>query len=175
MKNKIIEILKKHPTGLKARQIATLLPNADRRKANQILYDNPSEFEISKDYVWTLKQSRSSPKKVAPQKAPLPKANFSKNSNSSSDSLSARDWWEQRWKEIQRQQEQELKQKRLVQQQDPEWQREKQRLHEQQLRYESEKYRYCPTPKPSSEPVRACVGDCSTCTKDECIMDKIRK
>ena len=58
MKSKVIDILTRHPEGLKARQSAALLPNADRRTVNQILYDNPSEFMISSTYIWKLTQAQ---------------------------------------------------------------------------------------------------------------------
>ena len=187
MKNKIIEILKKHPNGLKARQIAALLPNANRRRVNQILYDSQSEFEVSKDYVWKLKSTivESTPryytetKKAA--KPVSPKAtqrNASPNSTSTSTQQEAAiQAWRWSWEERRKREAEERERQRQARQQDPKWQEEKQRLHEQQLRYEyeKEKSRYRPTSKPSSEPVRACVGDCSTCTKEECIMDKLRK
>lgn len=60
MKDTIIQILKKHPKGLKAREIADLIPEIDKKAVNSILYSNPQSFE-AKDYVWTLKtMTRSS-------------------------------------------------------------------------------------------------------------------
>lgn len=53
-KNKVIEVLKKHPKGLKAREIAELIPETDKKEVNSILYSNPQLFE-AKDYVWTLR------------------------------------------------------------------------------------------------------------------------
>ena len=61
MKNKIIQILKKHPNGLKARKIADLIPGMDKKEVNSILYSNPQSFVVN-DYVWTLKSSISSAK-----------------------------------------------------------------------------------------------------------------
>ncbi len=52
--NKIIEILKKYPRGLKAKDIATLIYGADRNSVNQILYANPTIFLCNTNYEWTL-------------------------------------------------------------------------------------------------------------------------
>ena len=52
-KSKIIEILKKHPNGLKAKDIARLISGADRKVINQILYSNKDCFSIN-DCIWTL-------------------------------------------------------------------------------------------------------------------------
>ena len=63
MKNKIVQILKKHPKGLKAREIAELIPGMDKKEVNSILYSNPQSF-VATDYVWTLKTTPSSSKSV---------------------------------------------------------------------------------------------------------------
>lgn len=53
-KNEIIEILKKHPKGLKAKDIADFIVGADRKAINQILYSNPTLFSSNSNYEWTL-------------------------------------------------------------------------------------------------------------------------
>jgi hypothetical protein len=53
-KNKVIDILKKHPQGLKAKYIADLIVGADRKAINQILYSNPNLFACNSYYEWTL-------------------------------------------------------------------------------------------------------------------------
>ena len=52
---KIKSVLESHPKGLKARQIADLIPKTDKTAINHILYSYKSEFEV-KDYVWELKK-----------------------------------------------------------------------------------------------------------------------
>ena len=61
MKNKIIEVLRKHPKGLKAREISPLIPGSTKKMVNQILYANPSEF-IAEDYIWKLKTASTTNK-----------------------------------------------------------------------------------------------------------------
>lgn len=58
MKDKIIKVLQAHPKGLKAKEIASYIPHADRRIINQVLYTNKDCFQISSDYVWTLKAKK---------------------------------------------------------------------------------------------------------------------
>ena len=58
-KNKIIEVLRKHPNGLKAKDIAGYISGTDRKAINQILYSNPQLFTINKDYEWSLKDGES--------------------------------------------------------------------------------------------------------------------
>lgn len=58
-KNKIIEILEKHPNGLKVKDIAVYISGTDRKTINQILYSNKDCFCV-KDYVWTLVKVQAS-------------------------------------------------------------------------------------------------------------------
>lgn len=53
-KCKVIEILKKHPKGIKAKDIAGYISGADRKEINQILYSNPNLFSCNDKYEWTL-------------------------------------------------------------------------------------------------------------------------
>ena len=53
-KNKIVEILKKYPKGLKAKDIADFIVGADRKAINQVLYSNPTLFSCNSNYEWTL-------------------------------------------------------------------------------------------------------------------------
>lgn len=56
MADKIKKILKEHPEGLKAREIADAIPGTDRRAINQILYGTlKKECTQDKDYRWHLK------------------------------------------------------------------------------------------------------------------------
>lgn len=61
-KNSVIEILKRYPNGLKAKDIAAFIRGADRKSINQILYANPNLFLCDSDYKWTL-ASKSTLKK----------------------------------------------------------------------------------------------------------------
>ena len=71
-KDRIIEILKKHPKGLKAKDIAAFIYGADRKTINQILYANPKVFSCNSDYEWTL-----SPQTMSTTKTPPPTTNIS--------------------------------------------------------------------------------------------------
>ena len=61
MREQIVQILKQHPYGLKAREIANYIIGADRRRVNQILYSNMAMFEVE-NYNWTLKKQESKKK-----------------------------------------------------------------------------------------------------------------
>ena len=52
---KVVEVLKKHPQGLKAREIANYISGADRKCINGILYANPQIFACNDCYKWMLK------------------------------------------------------------------------------------------------------------------------
>ena len=65
-KNKIVEILKKHPKGLKAKDIADFIVGADRKAINQILYSNPTLFSCNSNYEWTLISKSTAERKIAP-------------------------------------------------------------------------------------------------------------
>ena len=43
---KIKSVLESHPKGLKAREIADLIPKTDKTAINHILYSYKSEFEV---------------------------------------------------------------------------------------------------------------------------------
>lgn len=58
MIDKIIEVLKKHPTGLKAKDITRYISGTDRKSVNQILYSNSQIFVINNSYEWTLKDAK---------------------------------------------------------------------------------------------------------------------
>lgn len=68
---KIKSVLELHSKGLKAREIANLIPNTDKTTINHILYDYKTEF-IVEDYVWKLKK-KDSPKthKASPKEVPV--------------------------------------------------------------------------------------------------------
>ena len=53
-RNKVIEIMRKYPEGLKAKEIADFIVGADRKAINQILYANPNIFSCNSNYEWTL-------------------------------------------------------------------------------------------------------------------------
>ena len=53
-KNKVIDILKKYPKGLKAKDIADFIVGADRKAINQVLYSYPTLFSCNSNYEWTL-------------------------------------------------------------------------------------------------------------------------
>ena len=53
-KNRIVEILKRYPKGLKAKDIAAFIYGADRKAVNQILYSNPNLFSCNSSYEWQL-------------------------------------------------------------------------------------------------------------------------
>ena len=55
-KNSIVEILKKHPNGLKAKEIVAYIHGTDKKSINQVLYSNPNLFSRNDNYEWTLKQ-----------------------------------------------------------------------------------------------------------------------
>ena len=57
LKNKIIELLKKNPHGLKATQIAKYIPSATKKQINQILYSN--DCFVNNNFVWTLSDYNS--------------------------------------------------------------------------------------------------------------------
>ena len=65
-KNKVIEILKKHPEGLKAKDIAVYISGTDRKAINQILYSNPSLFSCNDEYEWTLRFESNTNRKLEP-------------------------------------------------------------------------------------------------------------
>ena len=65
-KNKVIEILKKHPEGLKAKDIAGYILGVDRKAINQILYSNPSLFSCNDEYEWALRFESNTNRKIAP-------------------------------------------------------------------------------------------------------------
>jgi len=50
----VINLLLKHPNGLKARQIASYL-STDRKEINQILYSNSNDFVVNDLYIWKIK------------------------------------------------------------------------------------------------------------------------
>ena len=54
----IMDLLYKHPNGLKARQIATYF-SVDRKLINQILYSNTNDFVINEAYVWKINSQKS--------------------------------------------------------------------------------------------------------------------
>jgi hypothetical protein len=58
MKQKIINVLKKYPGGLMAKEIVSIIGNTDKHVVNSILYSNMSTFEV-KSYVWKLKNNRT--------------------------------------------------------------------------------------------------------------------
>lgn len=59
-KNKIIELLRRHSQGLKAKDIAAYIYGADRKSINQILYANPTIFKCNANYEWMLVSDTSS-------------------------------------------------------------------------------------------------------------------
>ena len=65
-KNKIIEILKKYPKGLKAKDIADFIVGVDRKAINQILYANPNIFSCNSNYEWTLISNTTIERKAIP-------------------------------------------------------------------------------------------------------------
>lgn len=58
LKDKIIELLKKNPNGLKAVQIEKFIPNVTKKQINQILYSN-SCF-VNNNFVWTYSDTKIS-------------------------------------------------------------------------------------------------------------------
>lgn len=50
----VINLLLKHPNGLKARQIASYF-STDRKEINQILYSNSNDFVVNDLYIWKIK------------------------------------------------------------------------------------------------------------------------
>ena len=58
-KNKVIDILKKHPEGLKAKEIAEYIAGADRKVINQILYSSPNLFLCNDKYEWSLEKCKT--------------------------------------------------------------------------------------------------------------------
>ena len=82
----IINLLQKHPDGLKAREIANYITGVDKKSINQILYANPKFFSAT-DYVWTL-IPQELPKKIEislPKKSALLQT---KSNNAPSSSIS---------------------------------------------------------------------------------------
>lgn len=70
---KIKSVLESHPKGLKAREIADLIPKTDKAAINHILYSYKSEFEV-KDYVWKLKkQDKPAIPKAPAKESPVTK------------------------------------------------------------------------------------------------------
>ena len=65
-KNIIVEILKKHPRGLKAKDIADFIVGADRKAINQVLYANPAMFSCNSNYEWTLQSELNVNRNVSP-------------------------------------------------------------------------------------------------------------
>ena len=61
-KTSIVEVLKKHPKGLKAKDIATYIYGADRKSINQILYAHPQIFVCNDCFEWSLAMQTPSPK-----------------------------------------------------------------------------------------------------------------
>ena len=64
-KNKVIDILKKYPKGLKAKEIADFIVGADRKAINQVLYSNPSVFSCNSNYEWTLQSELNDNRNVS--------------------------------------------------------------------------------------------------------------
>ena len=65
-KNKVIDILKKYPKGLKAKDIADFIVGADRKAINQVLYSNPTLFSCNSNYEWTLISKTTIEQKTTP-------------------------------------------------------------------------------------------------------------
>lgn len=87
-KNSVIEVLKKHPKGLKAKDIAAYIYGADRKAINQILYTNPNLFSCNTNYEWTLLSSKitmiknpTTIKKIKPNKTYTDKEIFNNYKN----------------------------------------------------------------------------------------------
>lgn len=141
MKDKIIEVLRSHPKGLKAREISSHIPNTDRKSINQILYANKDCFCVSADYVWTLASKEGV---VQPEIKPENKMNGSY--------FSERDkaLFRERWKR-EREREERLRQSH-------------QRRQAQQAKEAAERLKSIPM-----EIGKKCTGNCSTCTREECI------
>ena len=139
MKDKIIKILQNHPRGLKAKEIASYIPNTDRRMINQILYTNKDCFQVSDDYVWTLKNKKTN----------IPKASKEKETTSPFQYLSERDIeiLKERWRQKEAREKQ-WEQERLQREKEAEARRSK---------------------GDGFALFRKCTSDCSTCTRDECI------
>lgn len=65
-KNNVVDVLKKHPKGLKAKDIAAYIYGADRKAINQILYANPNLFSCNANYEWTLLSKPTATIKTTP-------------------------------------------------------------------------------------------------------------
>lgn len=63
-KTLIVEVLKKHPKGLKAKNIATYISGADRKSINQILYAHPQMFVCNDCFEWSLATQTPSPNRL---------------------------------------------------------------------------------------------------------------
>lgn len=61
-KNNVVDVLKKHTKGLKAKDIAAYIYGADRKTINQILYANPGLFSCNANYEWTLNKATTTTK-----------------------------------------------------------------------------------------------------------------
>ena len=189
MKDKIIKVLQVHPNGLKAKEIASYIPNTDRRMINQVLYSNPNCFQISADYVWTLKTNNATSTQGTKS---------SRVSSKRKSSFNYEEWervWERKrkekeekrqkaWTKIaeinkqqrekdshidfeQQQQIQRLEERRREQSLKERTQRENeeklQKERYKKLRYQTEDN------NENFELFRKCTGDCSTCSRDVCI------
>ena len=139
MKDKIIKVLQAHPKGLKAKEIASYIPNTDRKMINQVLYTNKDCFQISADYIWTLKVSKTN----------ITQTDKTRKTKSPFQYLSERDreLIHRRWEEEKARQE---------------------RLQRAKIQWEKE----AATRRSNGDGFtlfRKCTGDCSTCTREECI------
>ncbi len=216
MKDKIIKVLQAHPKGLKAKDIAYYITNTDRRMINQVLYTNKDCFQISSDYVWTLKAKKLTDKekvdlanivanavRAALQETKAnntPRTNSTKSSTVSSKRRSSFNYaeWEREWERKQKEKEEKRQKARAKIAEINKQQREKdshidfdqqqqiqrleerrreqslkertQRENEEKSQKERYKHRYLIEDyNANSELFRKCTGDCSTCTREECI------
>lgn len=146
MKEQIIKILKQHPYGLRAREIATYIAGADRRAVNQVLYSNLSVFEVS-DYNWTIKKEAkkriTSAKIFAPKTTatPIPRKSVNPSYNTSSLLVSYLDSFDN--------------------------------YKSSYITSGSYSYKKTPAyvPQPDLVVARKCIGNCSTCNRERCVEE----
>ena len=224
MKDKIIKVLKTHPNGLMAKEISAYIPNTDRRMINQVLYSNRDCFQISADYVWTLKthtltdkekkfadslvaQIIAEIKKTAPKpqkKQILPSKTTTPTNKKKDVSTTKRNvdyiadqWYIQYQKEQKEKEEKRQKARAKIAEinkqqrendshidfdQQQQIQRLEERRREQSLKERTQreneeksqkeryKHRYSIEDYNANyELFRKCTGDCSTCTREDCI------
>ena len=144
MKQKIINILKKYPRGLMAKEIVSIMGNTDKHSVNSILYSNMSIFEAN-NYVWKLKNIRAYDTK--------PKT-VSKSSNYGSSLLNSYKSYAPSYSTLSRSSTTYSSSNYNT--------------------YSYSYQKPAEPPRVELFVAKRCVGNCSTCNRDHCVEDRYR-